>query len=151
MCSSDIFLGLIAILFPPVAVWVKSGICSADSLINVCLCMLGFLPGLIHAWYIIAKYPDPSSLSNYESVPQDPERNDHITYYYVNQQQSGGEGPGQRPIGYGTNERMHPQPKSQRPERPVGGENGGESGSGGGVPPSYQEAVRADNKVQTHE
>lgn len=38
MCGSDIFLGLIAVLFPPLAVWVKRGICSADSLINIALC-----------------------------------------------------------------------------------------------------------------
>ena len=40
MCGSDIFLGLIAILFPPIAVWVKRGICSADSLINIALCCM---------------------------------------------------------------------------------------------------------------
>lgn len=28
-----------------------------DSLINILLCVLGYLPGLIHSWYIIAKYP----------------------------------------------------------------------------------------------
>jgi uncharacterized membrane protein YqaE (UPF0057 family) len=32
------------------AVWVKRGICSADSFINIALCCLGYLPGLIHAW-----------------------------------------------------------------------------------------------------
>jgi hypothetical protein len=31
-------------------VWVKRGICSADSFINIALCCLGYLPGLIHAW-----------------------------------------------------------------------------------------------------
>lgn len=28
-----------------------------DSLINILLCVLGYFPGLIHSWYIIAKYP----------------------------------------------------------------------------------------------
>jgi uncharacterized membrane protein YqaE (UPF0057 family) len=46
MCGSDIFLGLIAILFPPIAVWVKRGICSADSLINIALCCASTLPTL---------------------------------------------------------------------------------------------------------
>jgi uncharacterized membrane protein YqaE (UPF0057 family) len=32
------------------AVWVKRGICSGDSIINILLCVLGYLPGLIHAW-----------------------------------------------------------------------------------------------------
>ncbi|KAK3984726.1 hypothetical protein QBC44DRAFT_336517 [Cladorrhinum sp. PSN332] len=59
MCSSDVFLTLLAILFPPLPVWVKRGICSADSLINILLCTLGFIPGLLHAWYIIFKHPDP--------------------------------------------------------------------------------------------
>lgn len=31
-------------------VWIKRGICSADSLINIALCCLGYLPGLLHAW-----------------------------------------------------------------------------------------------------
>jgi hypothetical protein len=50
-------------------VWVKRGICSADSLINVCLFVLGYIPGLLHAWYIIATYPDPGyeRLDNTES------------------------------------------------------------------------------------
>ncbi|PMB73697.1 Plasma membrane proteolipid 3 [Beauveria bassiana] len=59
MCSADIFLGVLAILFPPLPVWVKRGICSADSLINILLCLLGFIPGMLHAWYIIAKFPEP--------------------------------------------------------------------------------------------
>merc|ERR1712093_955466 len=78
MCSADIFLGLIAILFPPLAVWVKCGICSADSLINICLCMLGFIPGLLHAWYIIAKHPE----HDYDSVPNDAESG-RVTYIIV--------------------------------------------------------------------
>jgi uncharacterized membrane protein YqaE (UPF0057 family) len=46
-CSADIILILLAILFPPLPVWIKRGICSADSLINIALCMLGFIPGLL--------------------------------------------------------------------------------------------------------
>src|SRR5690242_12585291 len=61
------------------SVWVKRGLCSADSLINIALCVLGFLPGLLHAWYIILKYPDEYP---YESVP-DGERDGNVTYYYV--------------------------------------------------------------------
>ncbi|KAK7205554.1 hypothetical protein BZA70DRAFT_267384 [Myxozyma melibiosi] len=56
--SADVFLVLLAILFPPLPVWIKRGICSADSLINIALCMLGFLPGLLHSWYIIARFPE---------------------------------------------------------------------------------------------
>ncbi|KAK9462419.1 uncharacterized protein V1516DRAFT_153409 [Lipomyces oligophaga] len=57
-CSVDVLLVLIAIVFPPFPVWVKRGICSADSLINIALCMLGFFPGLLHSWYIISRYPE---------------------------------------------------------------------------------------------
>lgn len=53
----DFFLVLLAIIFPPLPVWIKTGLCSSDSFINILLCILGFIPGLIHSWYIIAKYP----------------------------------------------------------------------------------------------
>ena len=96
MCGSDIFLGFIALLFPPLpgsysqpaspsysayqtnktAVWVKRGLCSADSLINIALCMLGVLPGLLHAWYIIITYPEPT----YEQVAQEDSENGRVTY-----------------------------------------------------------------------
>lgn len=56
-CLSDICLIIISVLFPPLPVWIRRGICSADSLINILLCILGYFPGLIHSWYIIAKYP----------------------------------------------------------------------------------------------
>jgi uncharacterized membrane protein YqaE (UPF0057 family) len=42
MCGSDICLGIIAIFFPPIAVWVKRGLCSADSIINIALCSKSF-------------------------------------------------------------------------------------------------------------
>lgn len=58
---SDFFLVILAIFFPPLPVWFRRGLCSADSFINIALCCLGFVPGLIHSWYIIARYPlEPS-------------------------------------------------------------------------------------------
>lgn len=54
---SDVCLVIISVLFPPLPVWIRRGLCSADSLINILLCILGYFPGLIHSWYIIAKYP----------------------------------------------------------------------------------------------
>lgn len=56
-CVSDIFLVCLLVLFPPLPVWIRRGLCLQDSLINILLCCLGYFPGLIHAWYIIAKYP----------------------------------------------------------------------------------------------
>ncbi|KAK6335394.1 hypothetical protein TWF696_002173 [Orbilia brochopaga] len=78
MCSADCFLAILAVLFPPVAVWVKRGVCSADSVINIALLCLGYVPGLLHAWYIIAKYPDPYSYS-YEPLEGGQQR----VYYYT--------------------------------------------------------------------
>lgn len=56
-CLSDICLIVVSVFFPPLAVWIRRGLCTSDSLINILLCMLGYFPGLIHSWYIIAKYP----------------------------------------------------------------------------------------------
>ncbi|KAF2850123.1 UPF0057-domain-containing protein, partial [Plenodomus tracheiphilus IPT5] len=44
----------LAIWLPFVAVFLRRG-CSADLLINILLDCLGWIPGVIHAWYIISK------------------------------------------------------------------------------------------------
>ncbi|KDQ16467.1 hypothetical protein BOTBODRAFT_30800 [Botryobasidium botryosum FD-172 SS1] len=51
---NTILLVIIAILFPPLAVFFLTG-CGADLLINILLTILGFLPGHIHAFYLIWK------------------------------------------------------------------------------------------------
>ncbi|MCJ1427357.1 hypothetical protein MMC29_005260 [Sticta canariensis] len=147
MCTSDIFLGLIAILFPPIAVWIKRGLCTVDSLINIGLCMLGYIPGLLHAWYIIAAYPEPDD--DYEALPGDGGENTHVTYYYVSRRdlqqggQGGGAGAGGQQRAYGTTEGMNAAaPPAQAGQQ---GQSSGEAG----VPPSYDQAVRGDHKVQT--
>lgn len=162
MCGSDVFLGLIAILFPPIAVWVKRGLCSADSLINIALCCtstqlphkrrrfltqctgLGFLPGLLHAWYIIITYPDET----YTQVPQDAEQG-NVTYYYV--QTSGPQYTDrlapkpQRAYGTVNNTPNAQFPAQQQgfvqPPAPAG------PSEGDAPPPSYQQAT-GDHKVQ---
>lgn len=55
MC--DCILVLLALVFPPLPVWIKCGICSAESLIGIALSILGYIPGVIYALYVIAKYP----------------------------------------------------------------------------------------------
>ncbi|CDO95600.1 unnamed protein product [Kluyveromyces dobzhanskii CBS 2104] len=50
---SDLILYVVAIIFPPVAVGLRSGLCSSDLLLNVLLTTFGFLPGMIHAFYYI--------------------------------------------------------------------------------------------------
>lgn len=56
--SSDVFAYLVAIFIPPIAVFLKTG-CGADFLINICLTILGWIPGIIHAWWVISKH-DPA-------------------------------------------------------------------------------------------
>ncbi len=180
MCTSDVCLALLAILFPPIAVWIKCGICTADSLINIALCCLGFVPGLIHAWYallspsplspshisapsvlhsrklssprrdsasgfcklpadaphryMIAKHPE----SDYEPVAGgggDGGENGRVVYRYVGGPQQGpGQQGQQQQRGYGTVQ---------------GGRAEGGGSQSGGVPPSYEQAVKGDHKVQT--
>ncbi|KAG7804073.1 hypothetical protein KL944_000942 [Ogataea haglerorum] len=58
-------LVFVAVIFPPLPVCIKRGLCSADMLINIALCLLGYVPGLIHSWYIILKNPD---MLNYDDL-----------------------------------------------------------------------------------
>ncbi|KAH8106717.1 UPF0057-domain-containing protein [Cristinia sonorae] len=53
--GSDICKILFAILLPPIGVALERG-CGADLLINILLTCLGYIPGIIHALYIILKY-----------------------------------------------------------------------------------------------
>ncbi|KAL5498783.1 hypothetical protein ACEPAH_2138 [Sanghuangporus vaninii] len=52
--GSDVLLILVAILFPPAAAAFITG-CSCDLLINVLLTILGYIPGHIHAFWLIYK------------------------------------------------------------------------------------------------
>ena len=46
---------ILSILIPPSAVFLKKG-ATQDLLINLVLCLLGFLPGVIHAlWLLVFK------------------------------------------------------------------------------------------------
>jgi len=158
MSCADLFLAFIAILFPPIAVWIKSGLCSADSLINICLCCLGYLPGLIHAWYIIARNPE----REYDYEPIDNERGERVTYYYVSHT-----GNGNRQ--YGTQGRQ-PKPQQPKPQQPPGirtapsatppaGPSQGanveagpsQGGDDGAAPPPYSDVVKGDHKLQTQD
>lgn len=48
---SQLLLVVITIFLPPVGVFLIAG-CGADILINICLTLLGFFPGHIHAFYL---------------------------------------------------------------------------------------------------
>lgn len=48
---------LITILLPPVGVFMVAG-CGTDILVNICLTLLGYIPGHIHAFYLEYVYFD---------------------------------------------------------------------------------------------
>ncbi|KAF7349212.1 UPF0057-domain-containing protein [Mycena sanguinolenta] len=52
--GSDVLLIFVAILFPPAAAAFITG-CSCDLLINILLTILGYIPGHIHAFWLIYK------------------------------------------------------------------------------------------------
>ncbi|ABO21972.1 YqaE/Pmp3 family membrane protein [Shewanella loihica] len=54
MDTNKLLLVIIAILLPPVAVFLKSGV-GKDLLINIILCLLFFIPGLLHALWVVTK------------------------------------------------------------------------------------------------
>jgi len=51
----DVFKIILAILFPPLGVFFEVG-CNQDLVINILLTILGYIPGIIHAIFIIMKY-----------------------------------------------------------------------------------------------
>lgn len=51
-----ILLIILAIIFPPLGVGLKVGLTGAFWL-NVLLTILGYVPGLVHAVWVIARYP----------------------------------------------------------------------------------------------
>ncbi|KAA1085665.1 hypothetical protein PGT21_014358 [Puccinia graminis f. sp. tritici] len=61
--STDVLLYFLAIFVPPASVFIKRQ-CSADFWINVALFILGWIPGVIHAWWIISKHPDTSTAAH---------------------------------------------------------------------------------------
>ncbi|KAJ3175756.1 plasma membrane proteolipid Pmp3 [Geranomyces variabilis] len=55
LTCSDIFKFIAAVILPPLGVFMEVG-CNQTLLINILLTILGFIPGVIHAFYIILKY-----------------------------------------------------------------------------------------------
>ncbi|KAJ4519048.1 plasma membrane proteolipid Pmp3 [Exophiala dermatitidis] len=51
--ASDICKIILAIILPPLGVFLERG-CNADFFINILLTILGYIPGIIHALYVLA-------------------------------------------------------------------------------------------------
>ncbi len=51
---NKIVLIILAIFLPPVAVFLKKGV-GKDLIINILLCLVFFVPGIIHALWLIMK------------------------------------------------------------------------------------------------
>ncbi len=51
---SKLVLIILAIFLPPVAVFLEKGV-GKDLLINIILCLLFFLPGVIHALWVVTR------------------------------------------------------------------------------------------------
>ncbi|WP_299795646.1 YqaE/Pmp3 family membrane protein [uncultured Shewanella sp.] len=54
MNIDKLLLIIIAILLPPVAVFLKTGVGKA-LLINIILCLLFFIPGILHALWVVTR------------------------------------------------------------------------------------------------
>lgn len=54
MSNNKVLLIILAIIIPPVAVFLKKG-AGKDLVINIILCLLFFLPGVIHALWLVLK------------------------------------------------------------------------------------------------
>jgi hypothetical protein len=115
--------------------------------------MLGFIPGLLHAWYIIAKYPE----LEYDLIPSEAAEEGRVAYIIV-QSPNGSttrvakgtvRPAGTSNIGYGTTAPM--APPVHQSENGQWNNGAAEGSSGGTVPPTYAEAVRGDNKIQSQE
>lgn len=52
----DIIRIILAIIFPPLGVLLQVGIANKHFWINIVLTLCGFIPGIVHAVWVIAKF-----------------------------------------------------------------------------------------------
>ncbi|KAJ3119612.1 plasma membrane proteolipid Pmp3 [Nowakowskiella sp. JEL0407] len=64
----DLILAVVAFFIPPVAVIFKRG-CTVDFWLNLLLTILGLLPGVLHAWWVIYKHRGNGEYS-YQQISQ---------------------------------------------------------------------------------
>lgn len=111
------------------------------------------IPGLLHAWYIIAKVPDDY---DYQRVP-DTERGQHhvIIIHGDSRQQPQAQQPQRQPkpqhqngMDYGTAHNGGNTSSSSTTAAQAGSSTRNEHQP---APPTYAEAVKGDHKIQTNE
>ncbi|KAG8160893.1 hypothetical protein KVR01_009157 [Diaporthe batatas] len=66
LAASSIILFVLAVFLPPAAVLIADG-CGAHFCLNILLTLLGWLPGLLHAWYVVARQDRRERMRRYES------------------------------------------------------------------------------------
>jgi uncharacterized membrane protein YqaE (UPF0057 family) len=49
---------VLAVLFPPLSVFLDSGV-GMRLILNIVLTLIGWLPGVIHALWVISSHPEP--------------------------------------------------------------------------------------------
>lgn len=54
--QADILLLVLAVFLPPLVAFLKRG-CGSQLLLNILLDFLGWVPGVIHAWYLVIATP----------------------------------------------------------------------------------------------
>ncbi|KAJ9615299.1 hypothetical protein H2200_001374 [Cladophialophora chaetospira] len=59
--TSDVLLYFLALFLPPLSVFLKTG-CNSDFFINILLSILGWIPGVIHAWWVISRHTRPAAV-----------------------------------------------------------------------------------------
>jgi len=103
---------------------------------------------LIHAWYIIAKYPE----QDYDYVPIDDERGERAVYVSPQQPRGyGTQGPpqsGPRPQQQQSKPRKNQQAPLANASGPAGSSHDARSEQEG-APPSYTDVIKGDNKIQS--
>jgi uncharacterized membrane protein YqaE (UPF0057 family) len=52
--GSKVILIILAIILPPLAVFLKNGV-GKDLIINIVLCLFFYLPGILHALWVVMK------------------------------------------------------------------------------------------------
>lgn len=55
--QGGLFLAIVALFLPPLSVLKRTG-CDHHLFVNIVLTLFGWTPGILHAWYIILRFPD---------------------------------------------------------------------------------------------